>query len=722
MTDLRSSSFNVWLGLGGAQTGNPIQSAPLSSTVMARSSLFDVIQTFYVDSAAVQGAPSVAVSAIDLYFKGRPLTTLNASGITNPGVIVSLCEVVNGIPDLSREFLQVSRLSYDQIFAVADASIATTFGFERPIVVPTDRYYGVVIRFEDSDYSLWTNRRGDAILGTNNPSPGSTASRDGSYFSGSNATLIPQTDVDLKYRVRIAKYNLEEDLDVDLVNKDYEFLTVDQRSSTFVGGENIFIATTQYAGTLNVAAGNTAVTGTGTTLTDLVEGQQFIVRSNNTYSVATVGYVSNTTRMDLVTALPVTNSAAIFYKGPVGQLTKANYVTGQLTLSGSTANTTVKFEGGGTIRGETSNTTANIVSVDNLDVDEFISHIDAVVQSQTTFNSSYEIATSNTTAFFVSNVHAPLPRDVLVGVGSEPRAILSRSNEVDENYLYSTDLKSANVRLTLGSTNQFVSPIVEDINADLTVRQVQISNTTSHLAAGLDTEIGSNGKSLSKHFTRKLTFEGDRQAEDLKVFASIYRPAGTEVRVYAKLYNNSDSEAFDDKPWTPLEIKNNRANIRSSTEALQYIEYEFGLPAHPEVKEELAGTFTVVDDNATITGFGTADLTTKVAVGDKIKVFSPLFPNTNYIVATVASRTSTTITFAENITDNNVVGVGMKASVLLYNTAFSNPSNFFTTRYYNSTGAAFDKFNVAQLKIVLQSDRSNIIPRVSQVQMIGVSA
>jgi hypothetical protein len=706
---------------------SPVRSASVSSLTVVRSPEFNVIQTFFVDAAAVQGAPTVAISSVDLFFRGKPDTILNASGLTNPGVSVSLCEVENGIPNLQKEFIQVSRLSYDEIFAVSDSSVASTFGFEQPILVPTDRYYGIIVRYEDSNFTLWTNRRNDAILGTNLPSPGSTGSRDGNYFLNANtASLTPQTDIDLKYRVKVCRYTTGATTTIELVNNDYEFLTIDSRSATFVGGEDIFITSSAQTGTLNIQSGNVVVVGTGTTLTNLTEGQRFIIQSGGRYGVGVVESIANTTQMSLLAPMNFTNTTAAFHFGPVATLDRANYVTGKLKLSGSTANTTVKFSGAAVIRGSQSNATANIVSVDNLTVDEFLSHVNIVSQAPTTVVPTYDVAVSNATNYLVDSVYDPLPQDTLLNLSSNTGYILSRSTEVAQSYLYTpssgASKKSFSAKVAIGTQNEFVSPFVDQASADLTVRQVLIGNTTSHIVSSLDSEIGANGVSPCKHLCKKMTFEASRQAEDLRVFMSAYRPAGTDIRAYAKVHNAGDQEAFDDKPWSPLEIKNNRSNIYSATGSTEFVEYEFGFPKAPETSEVLVGSFTVVDNNATITGNGTADLTTKVVAGSKVRIYNPLFPDTNYIVATVASRTSTTITFSELITDDNVVGNGMKVDVLKYNVAFSNKSNNYVTRYYDSTGAAYDKFNTVQVKIVLQSNRTSIVPRVTQVETIGVSA
>lgn len=684
--------------------------------------MYSVIQTFFVDPDAVAGAPSVFITGVDLFIKAKPHRTQNSSGIDSPGINVMLCKMENGVPNPMRSFPSVSRREYDQVNAIDDSSIPTAFGFPTPISVETGQFYGIVVRPDDSNYLLWENKQGDKIVGTNSPSPGATGARDGALYradaSGSNVAL--NQEADLKFRVKAAKFNTTS-VDIDLVNKAYEFLTVESRTDTFVGGEDVFVQGAQLAGTVNVGASNNAVTGTGTTLTGIAAGEKVLIKSNNTYRVTEVNSVESATAMTLYEPIGVTNAAAQIFRVTTGKLAQADYVTGKLILNDSNANTTARFLGGGVIRGASSNTTATITTVDNLKVDEFVSHVNAVTQSVAGIIPTYNMAKNPSAGVFsIDTNYAPLVESLQTPVGAEARYIMSRSNEVILDTLYGDD-KSAVVRLRFSSNNPYSAPFVKTSAADITVRKNSISTTS--FIGDVDTEVGSNGIAPSKHFTTKMTFEEDRQAEDLRVFASAYRPAGTNIQVYAKIMNAADSEAFDDKLWTRLEIKNGRDSIRSSlANPRDFIEYEFGFPAFPEIESKIGSGFIATDGSPVLTLPTGAPDVAGVVAGRLIRLSNPLFPD-NYIVARVVSVTARTITLGEPVTNINVIGGGMDVSLLRFNgTAFTNKQNQNIVRYFGQSGGFYDKFQTVQIKVVLVADQTHIVPSVDQLEVVGLSA
>ena len=62
------------------------------------SSYFDYIQTFFVRPSSVNSAPEIMLSSLNLYFKAKPTLENNASGSSDPGVTIWLCEVQTNNP------------------------------------------------------------------------------------------------------------------------------------------------------------------------------------------------------------------------------------------------------------------------------------------------------------------------------------------------------------------------------------------------------------------------------------------------------------------------------------------------------------------------------------------------------------------------------------------------------------------------------------------------
>jgi hypothetical protein len=221
--------------------------------------------------------------------------------------------------------------------------------------------------------------------------------------------------------------------------------------------------------------------------------------------------------------------------------------------------------------------------------------------------------------------------------------------------------------------------------------------------------------------SKPITFDFDRQAEDLRVFLTAWRPAGTDVKVYARFHHSSDFESVDDKLWTPL-TNTNPTLFSSSADNKDVKEYQFSLPLFPESIERINNSFTTTNGSAIITATGNIAPNTQVVVGQPVKLYSPLFPG-NYMVSVVAAASATTITLTEPVSFAGVTGVGMSIDILRYkSTAFNDKSNGNVLRYLNSTGTPFNKFNYAQLKIVLLTSNTAVIPFVDQIEAIGVSA
>jgi hypothetical protein len=75
------------------------------------------------------------------------------------------------------------------------------------------------------------------------------------------------------------------------------------------------------------------------------------------------------------------------------------------------------------------------------------------------------------------------------------------------------------------------------------------------------------------------------------------------------------------------------------------------------------------------------------------------------------------------IQTNNVAGPGYRIDKVKYpNIAFNNVNNSNISRYYNSTLAEFDAFDSMQIKIVMLADTTIKVPKIDQIQVLGVSA
>ena len=183
-------------------------------------------------------------------------------------------------------------------------------------------------------------------------------------------------------------------------------------------------------------------------------------------------------------------------------------------------------------------------------------------------------------------------------------------------------------------------------------------------------------------------------------------------------YTNFKKETFDDKAWSPLELKDNIDKFSGESKD-DLIEFTYGLPSAPETQFNLTGQFMVTNASAVITA--TVDPTSSIYPGDLIKVYDPIRAE-NYEVFSVISVTSSTVTVNKPIINNNILG-NMYVDRLKYkNVAWNNIANDNVSRYVNVAGVEFDTFNTMQIKVVFLADDAFTVPEVHQIQAIGVSA
>lgn len=284
---------------------------------------------------------------------------------------------------------------------------------------------------------------------------------------------------------------------------------------------------------------------------------------------------------------------------------------------------------------------------------------------------------------------------------------------------------TANISIAQSADALYQSPAISETVLDIYTYQNIIANTYTKLDANsvvIDSEVSPlHGSADARHITNKVTFANNRFAEDIRVFMTAYRPAGTDLKVYARVHNSTDPEPADDKAWSPLEYKANGSRFSSTVNGNDFVEYELGLPQYSETANALPGTFTTQLANTVLVAQG-VNANTYVAANDVVKIYNPLIPQ-DYIVAVVTAANTTAITLGRGIANNNLVGSGFKVDRLkYYNTVFNNYTNDNVARYHSSTLVEYDKFDSMQIKVVMLADTTYKVPKITSLEVIGVSA
>jgi hypothetical protein len=705
-------------------------------------SSFDSSQTFYVDPNAVKNATEVNLSSIELYFKDKPTFT-NPSGIKIPGVTLFVVPTSNKIPVISDlANAPMTRLEYDDIVSSTNASVATKFTFDKTITLQTNKEYAIVIKFDNAaQYRLWASKLGEKIVGTQTIATGGVGQYIGNYYrSTTTNTWQAVIDTDLKFKINVARYAVSgtpintSNTKIVVKNNSYEFITFNEINSqpNFYGSELVYQVKANSTGTVSVSNTLNTITGNSTTFSTLfTQGSdpEYIVAihtSGITEVKQVVDVVSNTS---LVVESPFkfTNTSSNFYKAPVAwvQSVKKSYdsVGGTnkiLVLNYSQANSSLKFSNGATIIGSVTNSYVVNTALYDYPVSRmsaaFVLNKPSEIDISSNAKFNYTLSKTNVLANANPTVEVSIPysQDYIFDKEQRP-AIPSRSNEIAllPSPTYASDTgNSVTVTITPTFKNDFIAPKMNSAASELLLYRYVINNDWTN-------EHTKYGNAHSKHITTKVNLASNVYAEDLLVYLTAYRPANTGIKVYAKMHNRHDPDAFDDKDWTLLRYDVGR-NSRSSDRA-DLNEYTFGLKAMPNTTFISNGFVTATLNQANITGSSTS-FDTDFAANELVKVYPDLFPG-NYEIAVVNNVVNSSLLILKsNISNTSVTGSGLKIAKLGYkNQAFNNKNNDNIVRYYNSNMTQYDTFNTFSLKIVLLSADPFHTPYVSSVRAVAVS-
>ena len=693
----------------------------------------DYIQTFFLDPNIFNNSGTVDLSSISVYFASKPDRVNNRCGLNSPSITCAIVNVENDVPVIKEQYTSsISTVPYTSVIVTSDASTPTTFYFDDPVRLQTGKKYAFVLLFDDELFIPWTCKTGDRIIGTNTPSPGSTKEHRGEMFAFNSdfkdlrdnnfdQIFSRKDDTDLKFDIAFAEYIVDSNITLNITNKDEEFLTLSNITADFFNAETVYVNAANATGNVSITGGEEILTGDGTTFTALEEDEIIILIDN-----------SDTTIVETVTIDQIVSDTEIRLSEPVENTISGNFIrtttaevenyfdgTKQIILTDSTANTTNYITTSSVLVGVDSGATASVVSLDNFPVSVFSCDMSLDLPTTYEVSGTYNFAQGTSGSYSLSTTNNELSLTKPNHIRNYQAKILSRSTEIAEL----SGVKSANISLTFsynGPDNgfSFESPEIDLEHFTFSTSKWLISNT----AVGEETNYGS---ALSKHISKPLSFAEGGSAEDIRVIYNAWRPETTDVLCYAKIINSEDPAEFDSKFWTLLEMKRGTGEFSAKDNPADYREYEFGFPDYPPSSDTLDGTVNTETENSNniVLGVGTS-FSTDIAENDIIKIYNPLFPDTNYGIFSVASVTNNTeIVLSDQVANVNITGTGLKIDKLSTPyTAFNNADNLNIVRYFGENGENYDTYSTVVIKTVLVADGYDLAPKVADYRVIGVSA
>lgn len=624
---------------------------------------FEIVS--YTDSSNIElpiGLTGAFVPQVGIYFQSKD---------NSLGCKVYLCEMTNGFPDqykiINQAFLPSSSINVSD-----DASAETVFAFEYPAFLLAQNQYAFMVEpvGNSPEYNIWIAETGDFDVATNeqvyaNPYVGTL------FVSANRRTWSSFQKEDMKFNIYRANFSPLSGTAV-FNNDDDEFLSVDgfNRVNTSLGievGDLVYTVNSS----ANVADTTSLVSNT---LSDAVTGRiQYIDESNGEI------WLDSSTANGSTSFSNTINPTIVVYRSPDSSNT--SYLN---------ANNLIAY--------------SNIATVDNKTYHITVPKFGSIQPAQSDTTVSYK---GTTTSDVLETSYTTMDNHQEYEYGNFAKHLMSKSNEITNL----SSNKSSTFKIDLSSSSKFISPVINLSEKNALFVENLINNDANN-------EHTRYGNALTKYISRVIELADGQEAEDLRVYLTAYRPTDSDVKVYAKFWNNEDPEVFDDKIWTELSYNNNGNTVFSSTtNKYDFREYEFFVPSSNSVAQgafantnvdtnsTLSGTINISNNSFTINGTSTA-FDTELTVGDEIRIVSSDYE---------AIRTVTNISNSTLITVDN--GLQAANTAALYY-IFTKPGNDGIVEYKNSSDSRFIGYKKVALKIVLLSSNAVRVPRLQDVRAI----
>lgn len=413
-------------------------------------------------------------------------------------------------------------------------------------------------------------------------------------------------------------------------------------------------------------------------------------------------------RPPLLSVSNSTSNSVSMQKVVSGRISSYNASKGKLYLedsNSSNSNFLIRTSNStyyGYIVGDSSDALAKVISIDNIQGTVFTPFVSTLNIPNTTVNLSatFTKATGGT-ASATYNLGSRNP------VGFNDSALIkSKTNEISGT----TVNKSFSATLTLSSNFTDTSPVVDVNPASILIQKNIINNISTN-------ENTRYGNAQCKYVSKRLELAEDLDAEDIKVYVKAYRPASTDIEVYAKVLNQADSETFEDKDWSKLDMVTSASLFSSSLNPSDMREYEFTFKRSPS-STVLAGKVQSNTACTTIVGSGTT-FTTDLAANDIVKIVYTS-STTDYDIIPVSSVANNTQIVLSTAPSSNTIGCTIE-KVTNKKEAFKYSKNYNIVRYFDSSRAAHDSYKYFAIKVVLKATNSYLVPEVDDVRAIATS-
>ncbi len=296
--------------------------------------------------------------------------------------------------------------------------------------------------------------------------------------------------------------------------------------------------------------------------------------------------------------------------------------------------------------------------------------------------------------------------------------IMSRSNEITQ---FSGN-KSLEGWFDASSISRKVSPTVDTQNISLLSYENIINNDP------FNEYLPNAGAAFAKYVSKTVVLENSLDAEDFLVYVTGYQPAGTEIKVYARLLDEQDNTRFIDKHWTEMVLSEESNQLSSTNDPFDFREYVFNLPTIPKFDNtNYEGTVNIAANSNQVIGtgtqFDTLNYAGRIVEGDIVLIRNEDDPTAYFVSAVVSTNTNTLFVVSDSsktaITDGKYYKVSTESLQQSFLDRNGTPTNIST--YYSQSKQKFTGYKTFALKIVLLSDNKYLVPKIKDYRALSVS-
>ena len=268
-----------------------------------------------------------------------------------------------------------------------------------------------------------------------------------------------------------------------------------------------------------------------------------------------------------------------------------------------------------------------------------------------------------------------------------------------------------------GNSTSFNTEVIagQYIKVGQEIKQVSVVNSATELLTVTNFRTGYTNEAIyknpeeapigtystqSRYISRRVVLNDGFEGGDLNVFLDISRPAGSDVKVYYKIINESDPDLFDFKLYEPMELVG-VPTITDNTNA--YTEEKYVIPS-----EKLTGGSQIL--YGTVTTNGTTAVTgTDTRFSEELRIGD--------IVAIGPDRITGVV---ETVTDNGSITLESNFTQNLNGVSIYKVLND-TVEYTTPDGRTYTGFKSFAIKVAFISSNDAVSPRVKNLRAIALA-